>query len=232
MLISLVSAEIPNTFYNINDNNNKLYITENLVPKTIIIPIGNYNIYQLVNELQTLLGPNYTVTYNQITNKLNILLIVVMSTVFLFSISSIRDVIGFKSSTLTIINNQSITSDYVCNLNYTNVLYLQTDITELTSVYSQTKEPINFLNKIPINSPQNFMIFFYPTQKSHEIYVQSGNIQKITLTILDDRLRNIDLNGAYFNVTLLIEFIEDITFKEYNKDLGKSPFIQFTKLDY
>ena len=50
--LELILAQIPNTFYNIAQENNKFYISEENDPIQIIdIPIGQYNNQQLLNIL-------------------------------------------------------------------------------------------------------------------------------------------------------------------------------------
>ena len=82
MTVELSSATIPNSFYNLSNNNsnNKITVKEGAnAYATLTIPSGSYNILELSNELKTLLdaqsviwGNNYSYSfvYNEINNLL------------------------------------------------------------------------------------------------------------------------------------------------------------------
>jgi hypothetical protein len=217
--MSLISCEIPLTFYNINKNNNKLHITENAIARDIIISYGNYNITQLRSELQNQFGPNYNITYNSISNKLSIQLLANITTIIDINNSTIGNVIGYIINH-TIILNQTITSDTVCNMTYTLSLYYTVDIVDEETLLSQTGKTNNIIQKIPINSPQNTILIFYPTQAKHIVFC-ANNIRTITINLFDDRMREIDLNGQYFISTLLVQFIQydNVNIEDIESDL-------------
>ena len=68
MLISLVSGNIPHSYYNINSNNNIIYYIENSTTKTLTITSKNYNVNDLVSYLNSN-WTNFTTTYTISTNK-------------------------------------------------------------------------------------------------------------------------------------------------------------------
>src|SRR5260221_1687540 len=75
--ISLESAQIPVTFYNINSSNNSFNINEGAGDTLITINPGSYNISDLVTQLSIKinsagLGGAYTITYNGSTFKISI----------------------------------------------------------------------------------------------------------------------------------------------------------------
>lgn len=76
--IKLKNIVMYNTFYNINDNNNKIDFYENLMNKTITLSNGSYNINNLITHIENLLNSIssgyavYTVSYSSITFKLTI----------------------------------------------------------------------------------------------------------------------------------------------------------------
>lgn len=64
--VSLISCQIPNTFYNITQSNNKFVIAE----VDYEIPVGNYDLNQLLNTITTISG--FTFTYSDISNRITI----------------------------------------------------------------------------------------------------------------------------------------------------------------
>jgi len=69
--ISVQSAIIPNTFYNINSYNNILCyaLVSNNIKQYLTIPVGNYNIKDIVSYLNSYMT-NFTISYNKTYNKL------------------------------------------------------------------------------------------------------------------------------------------------------------------
>jgi hypothetical protein len=220
-LLSLASAEIPFGFYCVNEYNNKLIITENSVEINHIIPLGNYSQTTLKSTLSTLLGNNYLITYNQINYKFTIKNLVNITSIFKFSSSSCTELIGFNKTDLTIFQNQEITSQNIINLNYTNSLYLLSDITDRGSIDSQTKTNSNILQKIPINTFPGGMIYYYNNQTAHKILFHSSIINNIRFALCDDEKRPIDMNGQHYEISLLFDFIEEKLENPYTSNLGE-----------
>jgi hypothetical protein len=67
--VSVLSASIPYTFYQVNNNNNRLYYYVGTVPYTIVVPAGNYNVYTFISTLNNLMT-GFNTTYNAVTGKL------------------------------------------------------------------------------------------------------------------------------------------------------------------
>jgi hypothetical protein len=65
--VTVLNAQIPVSFYIIDDTDNVLYYTQNSVPKTITIPIGNYN----GNQMVTLLNTSFTANSSLVVSSLN-----------------------------------------------------------------------------------------------------------------------------------------------------------------
>ena len=98
--LSVVSCLIPFSFYNINISNNNLYYSfDGIMMYNIIIPIGNYNINDLVKYFKSnMLG--FTITYNSNNNKLTF---THTTTNFMFmSNSTCLTILGFIENVTTI----------------------------------------------------------------------------------------------------------------------------------
>ena len=117
--LSVVSCLIPYSFYNINSSNNILkYSFDGVTINTLIIPIGNYNVNNLVTILKSNLLSGFSVTYNSIQNKLTF---TNATTEFMFmSSSTCLQILGFNNSTISSIS-LSLTS-----VNCVNVYSIRT----------------------------------------------------------------------------------------------------------
>ena len=75
MTVNIINFHMPNSMYNINDNNNLIYIlirdkiTSNLINTyTYTLTNGNYNVYELRDHFNVLLSTYVSVNYNKIRN--------------------------------------------------------------------------------------------------------------------------------------------------------------------
>ena len=75
MTVNIINFHMPNSMYNINDNNNLIYIlirdkiTSNLINTyTYTLTNGNYNVYELRDHFNVLLSTYISVNYNKIRN--------------------------------------------------------------------------------------------------------------------------------------------------------------------
>ena len=67
--LNVVSFDMPNNMYNINNTNNKFVITRGTTNTTYTIPEGNYSVKTFLAILQTLINdPHITITYNTAQN--------------------------------------------------------------------------------------------------------------------------------------------------------------------
>lgn len=100
--VSMPYAVLPNSCYNVNDNNNRLEILAQGNYLVYTIPKGNYSVATFMTALTALLPGQYTMTFNSTTNKFSI-----VNSTYAFQLlntSTIDYVMGFsgtETSTLT-----------------------------------------------------------------------------------------------------------------------------------
>lgn len=220
MLLSLASAEIPFSFYICNKYNNTLLITENGINRTILITEGNYSTSSLKAKVLSLLGPNYTMSYNSDSMKYTFTT-TLNNVIFDFVESTSNELLGFSKIQSQFVNGILI-SNKVINFNYTNSLFLVSDFTDIGSMDSKTKKYSNILAKIPINTMAGGMIYYYGSQTTHKIIYHSAIIHTLKFKITDDRQRPIDMNGIDYDFSLLIDFSEKETLLPGLDELGVS----------
>ena len=187
--LKLLSAQIPNSIYNVKSTNNILYI--NTIP--VIIPQGAYNITSLVTSLQNVLnaagfGILFTITYSDITLKLTI------SATGPFSvtdgINSINALLGFQISG----PSNSKTGSNIVNLAGDIYYYLCIDV---------------FNNQIKSSNSKDYGAYVIPTQVASGGITQfrintdfpilettTQNINKINISVKGYDGSYIDFNGA------------------------------------
>jgi hypothetical protein len=70
--LSIKNAEFPHSFYLVNEYNNVLCLSVLGVDTIYTLTQGNYNINNFITSLSSLLGVNYTITFDKITYKITI----------------------------------------------------------------------------------------------------------------------------------------------------------------
>ena len=120
--VSVVSFSLLNSMYNVNQytSNNTFILHNNTLSTntTITIPYGNYNVFTLQNQLNTLLSGSISVSYNVATNTYT------YTNISLYSLNIIPQncykLLGL--STTTSISSLGTNSSYVNMVNYQQVI--------------------------------------------------------------------------------------------------------------
>ena len=120
--VSVVSFSLLNSMYNVNQyTSNNTFTLQNITLSTnttITIPYGNYNVFTLQNQLNTLLSGSISVSYNVATNTYT------YTNISLYSLNIIPQncykLLGL--STTTSISSLGTNSSYVNMVNYQQVI--------------------------------------------------------------------------------------------------------------
>ena len=187
--ISLAHANIPYSFYAINETNNKLqyniisFDNQTLETYSVILTPGNYTSTTIILELQHLLGPNFIITYSEITNKLTFKHIT-NNFIFVYSNNSILKVLGFDITyNLFYSLNRTLTPLYMLNLYTIRCLCINTTfITE--NLMSNTNLNSSILCTIPINTTP-FTLINYINLIDHKCNLDSNVFNNIIIKITD-----------------------------------------------
>ena len=201
--LSIKSAEFHASFYLINDTNNSISI--NNVVYTLIK--GNYNVKTFITSLKTLLGINYTISYDSITLKITIS----SSTNFTLNISktTMTKFLGiFSSSDITSVLNNGvyfITSNYVVNFLPIQRINLRTNISfENFDNYDKSNDLL-----LSIQNNANIIAgnILYNNDTSLKYLLNEKDISNFTLRITDEEDNTIDFNNCNWNISFQIDYI-------------------------
>ena len=119
--VNVVSFSMLNSMYNVNQysSNNTFTLIGSLGNTTITIPYGNYNVYTFMNQLNTLLSPYVSVSYNVATNSYTYTNI---NSPLSYSINPLNCAKLLGLSKTTSISTLGTTSGYVNMVNYQQVI--------------------------------------------------------------------------------------------------------------
>ena len=221
--VSLVSASIPKTYYNISAPYNTFTFQEGIQTLTITVPVGNYSFTSFASVVQSLLISNSfnSITYVCIPNltlgKLQILSNNVIITTLTFPLSSNL----YKNFGVNYISSNSFNSATpfislnVCIFTINTIMINSSIVKSVAS----TNTASNILSMIGVNSSLPFSSIIYenfsPIDNSRECQVSTS----ASFVITDRDGTELDLNGIPCNLTLMI-FKHDNTNEVIRKDLA------------
>lgn len=215
ILISLYSASIPISWYNIDSTQNKFILQEEMSPDVdIIIPPGNYNSRNLCSAIQSLLNSNspnsfnYTVTYSAIYNKITIICDELTANITLnFNVDdSIYKAMGFAKGSYGFTGN--ITSPFISQLYDEYSLYLHCSLCNQNSLNPQGYVS-DILENIPISS-SNSIVFYQASINQQKQLIGNSRIDSFQLSLTNALGIPIELNNADYELCLKIDFVSDL----------------------
>ena len=204
--VSIQSANIPYSFFNINLSNNylKYGFNNDQVIRTLTIEPGNYNCYSLLDYLNQNFY-NIVVTYNSITNKytftgLSDFRFYYQSFIF----SPCFTILGFSMYDQLSVN-KILTSNICSNLSTVRCICINSNLSSDNFAKSNSNDK-RILVSIPVNvSP--FSIIIYQNLTNFKTNLFNNTLSFINLKLIDQDGMIIDLNGCHWSCVLQIDII-------------------------
>jgi hypothetical protein len=197
ILFSIPYAVIPNSYYIVNDSNNRLVITENSITTTYTLANGNYNASTFRTAILALLpSPRWGCSLNSITNKFTF-----TNTTYSFTFgatSTIDFIIGFSdaisSSLVSLVN--TLTMPRVCNFMplpriCIRCYQLAHSVVASANVSGSTGD---VLITVPNNAVANGQMVFNNYSQAKTLF-KLNKLQSFVVNLTDDDGTLIDFNG-------------------------------------
>jgi len=163
MELNVLSFDMPNTMYNINNTNNQFEIITNSISTTKTIPPGNYSVKTFMNQLKSLININFIViTYNEAQNTYTFTTLMTTSNIYKLKPITIGKLIGITDNIEYEIGTLGYTTGLVNLINYNKVMVR----TENISYYYSNVENIRTNN----NSVYNSDIIFWKSKADIDPY--------------------------------------------------------------
>ena len=201
--LSLVNAQIPYSFYQIDGRNNK-FIVNGI---SYYIPTGNYNIYTLITSLLSLLPTGFNITFSQLNNKL--VFTYTSSFTIQDNLTSAFSILGFSKGSVYTSTGNTITAPYPFNLNTYNRIHLATNFTEINNADSFNNGITNILGTIPITVTPNDVIFYENKNNFKAIISTISKFSDLQINFYDDNEIDIDFNNQDWTVTLQVDVLKE-----------------------
>jgi len=123
MELNVLSFDMANTMYNINETNNQFEIITNSISETKTIPPGNYSIKTFMNQMKSLININFIViTYNEAQNTYTFTTLMTTSNIYKLKPITIGNLIGIIDNIEYEIGTLGYTTGLVNLINYNKVI--------------------------------------------------------------------------------------------------------------
>jgi hypothetical protein len=220
--IKLIHAEIPYSFYIVNETNNKLSILEEeFTLINLTIPEGNYNAYTLltvINDLFKSYNHPHIISLDNVTGKYTI---ESNKDFTILSTSSILKLIGGVLNTnydATEINNNkyTFTFPYPVNLLGTKNIYIKCNNLILDNINTQTKD-YQTLKSIPVNVPP-YGLIMYNNNENIETLIKNQQTDYLNIELVDDDDNLINFNNQDWSITIELKTVLIVSYNSQTID--------------
>jgi len=205
--IKITHAEIPYSFYIINEYNNILSLSTGQINLTL----GNYNANTFLRLLQTLLPVGYIITFDTSTGKFTL---EYNTTFTILNNSTCYKLMGFEKNINYTSSGNKIIMPYPASFLGTKNIYIKCPNIILDNYNTQTKDYITLLS-IPANVPPYGIILYENTSNMKNV-IKNNHLDRLEIFIYDDDNNLIDFNNIDWSITIEIETIINMYINNLN----------------
>jgi hypothetical protein len=222
--VSVSSAEIPHSWYSFSSvlQTNQIIMDGSAA---FTLADANYDVYEMIILITTSLTFPYAATYSENTSKITLTNTDSTSHTLNFLTSpGLAKALGFDvTSNLTILAGGTATGSNVINFATVHSMFLHStlSVANVISTEHGNYEPI--LDMIPVNIDPFEIIHFNPYETApFSSRLNDTSLRTFQVSIRDQNCNLIQLNGANFEVALLVE-VHDYQPPEVATDPNKRP---------
>jgi len=224
--VTVLNAQIPVSFYIIDDTNNILNYTDNSVNKTIELTEGNYNGNQMVTALNT----GFTVNGSPVTSFLapqsGILYFFITggNSITLLSTSSAKLILGFD---VNISSTTLIKLPYQLNLLGKKKIFINSNNLRNSAFSSKGLSCVQTIATVPVDQPPYSMISYVSVSDLEKIILSNKTVDMIDIEIVDENNNFINFRNIDWSITLCLSIEKnDIVKSDYGLYNIPSPLVQ------
>jgi len=220
--ISLMSCEIPYSFYNISSdlNNNTLYYAETLLTFTN----QDYSIDDVIDFFNNDTGfsAKFTTTYDRQKNKIKFTNISDSTQILQFANSTINKVIGYddtgRQDDVTVASGAFSESPFVCNLATVHSLLIKANIGQ-ANVLSTISGNSSILQKVSVDVNTNGIIYLNQQDFRQISISQAPIIDHIEFKITDQNNNLLQLNNVNFELSVIFQIFPKYNSRNTQRDI-------------
>lgn len=203
--LGISHAEIPVSFYIINDNNNKLVINlNNTGDYEFILTNGNYNANSFKTMLLSVLGLGWNISLSQSTGKYTLTYDVVFHEFIINGyLSTCNIIMGFNKNQYHYSSSLSLTLPFPCNFLGTSKINIKSSTLQLDNLDSVNKGHSSTITSIS-NSAELYGIILYTNQNNFKNIIYNDFLNGIDINITDENGIALDFNGVDWFISIEI----------------------------
>ena len=214
MYCELKEATIPVSFYTINAFNDLLVLSVNNSQVSIQLTHQNYNINQLISEINAKFSSNssfnLTASFNFQTNKIKLSLTSSsnFTSLSIHESTTCLKIVGFVKSQSGSVNNLTaeITGENVVNLSRTMNIFVRTNM-KLNNI--NAKGDLNStIAKIQVNKKSGEIIHYHNIE-GVKFMLSNRYLDHLEIVLEDDEHNKIDFNGLEYHLTFAIFYAKE-----------------------
>lgn len=227
--VTLINAQIPVSFYIIDDTNNTLGYLEppTMVQRSITIPIGNYNASTLITAINAAIIANASVetfSFNPLNGKISVVGWLVLGGNGSLG-TTIGDILG-----IGIGGANNFTFPYPLNLLGKNKLFINSSNLNNVAYTSHNTGFSTCICTIPVNVPSYGLIQYTSATDQNRNILVNRTLDNIDIQILDLDNNYVNFNNVNWSITLClsVEKLDANKFfiQSFNNYLGNNQPIQ------
>lgn len=213
--IKISHAEIPYSFYIINDYNNSLIINN----ISLYVKVGNYNAISLLEHINLLLNEtfdfNIILSFDDYSGRY----LLTSDQSFIVGISSISKIVGLDNNIYYGLFDYS-SSKYILNFPFlvntlgSKNIYLKSNL--LTNNLSLYNQDSTILKSIAINCPP-YGIIMYNNENS-ETMIKNRELNYLEIQLLDDDYNLINFNNINWSICLELKITKQLIINSFSFD--------------
>ena len=208
MKLSVVNAQIPVSWYLINDTNNTITITIQNITNSYNFPAGNYNVNTFMSAWLAFFGNTWVITFNNVTNKLTFSHPLGQITFgnTIISKNLLLSVMGLDPSQSYTSSGNYITSQYSVNFSGLQTLKIKSSTFSFKNIDSFSGSATSTICSIPVSSTT--MINYY-NLTGYKSTFKNYELNSIDIAITDDKNNFIDFSDIDWSLTLQIDITNE-----------------------
>lgn len=203
--ISIMNAQIPISYYIINESNYNLRYQLGANPITVVtFDVGNFNAYTFIQQWTTKI-PNIAITLNKVNGKYSFS--ASNNFTFFSSGSTILKLLGFNPLADQVSVANSLTASYPCDFSGIKRLKIISNNLNTYNLDSRINNFSNILATISVNSSANGIIL-YENINNYKPILRQREINLIDIQIKDDNDNYVNFNNISWNITLQLTIVK------------------------
>lgn len=219
LTVSVQTAEIPYSFYNVSETYNKIYYAkwyenggllgegEAIDTTLLTIPEGNYTASTLLDVINNLLTSNIGVfSVSSVTGKITLTPANDTFQIIIYNnTTTTQRILGMKNQDTLFSYNSGLGTifDYPANLLGIQKIKIFSKALSCDNITSFHLASNDMIDAVSVNASP-FELISYNNSIKNESHMKATEIQQIDITLKDEYNNEIDFNGIDWSITLVI----------------------------